>query len=27
MDKVLERLDATLADVRVLASRGELVAH
>jgi hypothetical protein len=27
MDKVLERLDATLADVRGLASRGELVAH
>ena len=27
MDKVLERLDATLADVRVLASQGELVAH
>ena len=27
MDKVLERLDATLADVRARAGRGELVAH
>jgi putrescine aminotransferase len=27
MDKVLERLDATLADVRVLARQGELVTH
>jgi hypothetical protein len=27
MDKVLERLDATLADVRVLPSQGGLVAH
>ena len=27
MDKVLERLEATLADVRVLAGKGELAAH
>jgi len=27
MDQVLERLDATLAGVRALASQGELVAH
>jgi len=27
MDTVLERLDATLADVRVLIGKGELVAH
>jgi putrescine aminotransferase len=27
MDTVLERLDATLADVRKLAEQGELVAH
>ena len=27
MDKVLERLEATLADVRALAEQGELIAH
>jgi putrescine aminotransferase len=27
MDKVLERLEATVADVRKLAAQGELIAH
>ena len=27
MDQVLERLEATLADVRKLAEQGELIAH